>query len=56
MRLQPWKRQGILRRGDRLQVTLARTELATDGLIAVDRLLVLNAALENVLDDAAGRR
>jgi hypothetical protein len=46
----------IARRGDKLQVTLARIEMAMDGLIAVDRLLVLNQALSNVLyDDAGGR-
>ena len=32
----------IRRRGDKLQVTLAKIELAMDGLVAVDRLLVLN--------------
>lgn len=31
----------IRRRGDKLQVTLAKIELAMDGLVAVDRLLVL---------------
>ena len=49
-------RQKIVRRGHKMRVVLARVEMAMDGLIAVDRLLVLNAALENVLDDAAGRR
>jgi hypothetical protein len=44
----------ITRRGHRMQVTLAKIELAMDGLIAVDRLLVLNQALENVLHDSAG--
>jgi hypothetical protein len=44
------------RRGDKLRVMLARIELAMDGLIAVDRLLVLNTALENVLHDDAGGR
>ena len=53
-RAQP--RQDIVRRGHRMRVVLARVEMAMDGLLAVDRLLVLNAALENVLDDAAGRR
>ena len=33
-----------------------RIELAMDGLVAVDRLRVLNAALENVLHDASGGR
>jgi hypothetical protein len=45
----------ITRRGHKMQVTLAKIELAMDGLIAVDRLLVLNQALSNVLDDAGGR-
>jgi hypothetical protein len=40
----------------RMQLTLARIELAVDGLIAVDRLLVLNQALTNVLQDDAGGR
>ena len=39
-----------------MRVVLARVEIAMDGLIAVDRLLVLKAALENVLSDAEGRR
>jgi hypothetical protein len=46
----------IRSRGDKLRVTLARIELAMDRLIAVDRLLVLNTALENVLHDDAGGR
>ena len=45
----------IRRRGDKLQVTLAKIELAMDGLVAVDRLLVLNQALTNVLQDEGGR-
>ena len=53
MRLRPWKRNEIVRRGHKMRVVLARVELAMDGLIAVDRLLVLNAALENVLHDAS---
>jgi hypothetical protein len=37
-------------------VTLPRIELAIDGLIAVDQLLVLNQAPSNLLyDDAGGR-
>jgi hypothetical protein len=56
MRLRPWKPQDIVRRGNQLRLTLARIELAMDGLIAVDRLLVLNATLENVSSNAAGRR
>ena len=50
------ERAMLNRRGDRLQMTLARIELAMDGLIAVDRLLVLNQALTNVLHDDAGGR
>jgi hypothetical protein len=46
----------LARRGDRMQLTLARIELAMEGLIAVDRLLVLNQALTNVLYDASGGR
>jgi hypothetical protein len=46
----------LARRGDRMQLTLARIELAMEGLIAVDRLLVLNQALTNVLHDASGGR
>jgi hypothetical protein len=55
-RTQPWKRPDISRRGHRMQITLARIEMAMEGLIAVDRLLVLNQALENVLHDDAGGR
>jgi hypothetical protein len=51
MQLRPWKRNEIVRRGHKMRVVLARVELAMDGLLAVDRLLVLNAALENVLHD-----
>jgi hypothetical protein len=46
----------VARRGNRMQLTLARIELAMEGLIAVDRLLVLNQALTNVLQDDAGGR
>jgi hypothetical protein len=46
----------LARRGDRMQLTLARIELAMEGLIAVDRLLVPNQALTNVLHDASGGR
>ena len=46
---------GIIQRGDRLQMSPARIELAMSGLAAVDRLLVLNQALSNVLHDDAGR-
>jgi hypothetical protein len=44
----------LLRRGDRKQLTLAHIELAMSDMIAVDRLLVLNQALTNVLTDDAG--
>ncbi len=37
--------------GTKMQVTLAKIELAMDALVAVDRLLVLNQALANVLYD-----
>jgi len=37
--------------GTKMQVTLAKIELAMDGLVPVDRLLVLNQALANVLYD-----
>ena len=46
----------ITRRGNRLQATLARIELAMGGLVPVDRLMVLNQALHNVLHDAEGGR
>jgi hypothetical protein len=46
----------IVQHGHKMRATLARIELALDGLVAVDRLLVLNAALENVLHDDAGGR
>jgi hypothetical protein len=39
-----------------MQVMLARIEMAMDGLIAVNRLLVLNQALENALHDDTGGR
>lgn len=45
-----------MRRGDRLQLPLARVELALGGLASIDRLLVLNQALTNVLRDGAGGR
>ena len=54
VRLRPWKRPSITRRGHKMQVTLAKVELAMDGLVASDRLLVLNQAVANVLYDAAG--
>jgi hypothetical protein len=44
----------LIQRGNRLQLSLARIELAMSGLVAVDRLLVLNQALTNVLHDDAG--
>jgi hypothetical protein len=54
-RREPTSRE-ITRRGNQLQMRLARIEMVLDGLIAIDRLLVLNQALENVLyDDAGGR-
>jgi hypothetical protein len=54
-RREPTSRE-ITRRGNQLQMRLARVEMVLDGLIAVDRLLVLNQALSNVLyDDAGGR-
>ena len=46
----------LTRRGNRLQLTLARVELAMGGLVPVDRLMVLNQALHNVLHDAEGGR
>ena len=54
VRLRPWKRPSFARRGHNMQVTLAKIELAMDGLVASDRLLVLNQAVANVLYDAAG--
>jgi hypothetical protein len=55
-RTQPWRRKGVVRRGNRMQLTFAHIELAMEGLIAVDRLLVLNQALANELQDDAGGR
>ena len=49
-------RARLIQRGNRLQLSLARIELAMSGLVAVDRLLVLNQALTNVLHDASGGR
>ena len=46
----------LSRREHRLQLSLARIELAMSGRVAVDRLLVLNQALSNVLHDASGGR
>lgn len=45
----------IPRRGHQMQMSLAKIE-AMSGLVAVDRLLVLNQALTNVLHDASGGR
>jgi hypothetical protein len=36
VRLRPWKRPSIARRGHTMQVTLAKIELAMDGLVAVE--------------------
>ena len=49
------ERKAVARRGDRLQLHLARVELVIGDLGDIDRLLVLNSALRNVLDDAAKR-
>jgi hypothetical protein len=48
-------RNATTRRGNRLQLAVARIELTLAGFEDVDRLLVLNTALKNVLDDSAAR-
>jgi hypothetical protein len=50
------ERREVLRRGDRLMVHIARVELALADLSDIDKLLVLNTTLDNVLHDSAGGR
>ncbi len=49
------ERHAAVRRGDRLLVHVAKVELALGDLTEIDRLLVLNAILENALHDSAER-
>jgi hypothetical protein len=49
------ERSATNRRGHRLMAYLARVEVAVSNLNPIDRLIVLNTALRNVLDDDAAR-
>jgi hypothetical protein len=48
-------RSATNRRADRLLVHIARVETAVGNLATVDRLIVLNTALRNALDDDVAR-
>ena len=52
----PGARREIVRRGDRVLVALARIELFVADLDPLDRLIALNQALRNAIDDGAGGR
>ena len=55
-RLRPWKRQDIVRRGDRVLVAIARIELFVSDLDPLDKLIALNECLKNAIHDGSGGR
>jgi hypothetical protein len=56
MRLRSWKRQEIIRRGDRVLVAIARIELFVSDLDPLDKLIALNECLKNAIHDGSGGR
>jgi hypothetical protein len=56
MRARPGRSRETVRRGDRVRVALARIELFVSDLDPLDKLIALNQALRNAIDDGSGGR